>query len=235
MRGKWAFTLLELLVVIAIIAILAALLLPALSKAKERARRVNCMSNLRQIGFATTVYTDDNNNWLPMGYWTLTNPPGGEPTMTFENIQYAGYPSGIGILITQKLLPAVAGVQYCPSRQDDRYSAAGMTGPNNFGWAKWTVPGAYVEDSYAYLGPRKTNWTNAPYCLAADVFYMSTGENNVYLGTFFGAPKDHQDNYYNTLFSDGSVRKYIDRTNYLVTFTHYTADAGLAFFTGALR
>jgi prepilin-type N-terminal cleavage/methylation domain-containing protein/prepilin-type processing-associated H-X9-DG protein len=72
---KRAFTLIELLVVIAIIAILAALLLPVLSKAKEKAKSINCVNNMRQIMLATKSYLDSNNGvMIPL--WVEQGAPG---------------------------------------------------------------------------------------------------------------------------------------------------------------
>ena len=119
---KKTFTLIELLVVIAIIAILAGMLLPALNKARARARSVKCIGNLKSLGMMTALYEDEHNGWV------FTND---------ENWQWAGWYIKNGYLAKNPhvtICPAVAPFKYVPA---DPSNPASINCYQTYGGRHW--------------------------------------------------------------------------------------------------
>jgi len=144
-RIKQRFTLIELLVVIAIIAILAAMLLPALSRAREKAREVTCINRQKQIGLMLTMYADDHDGFLPTAY-----------SLNYPTRYTSNYRNGIYLLVAGGYVSPGSdwrGYFCCPSRPPSMIAASGLQASSYF-WYLGAPEGTY-SNSPCKLPPTK--------------------------------------------------------------------------------
>jgi prepilin-type N-terminal cleavage/methylation domain-containing protein len=169
--GPSAFTLIELLVVIAIIAILAAMLLPALASAKERAKRAQCMNNLKQVGIGLTMYAGDNNDRL-----FSPRPAGNNFNLHALNDDSATESKTVGLDPTQTNTPSI---WVCPEINNGLASLNTGTSPFQWqiGYQYLGSVGNWVnlQGTFTSLSPKKLSLSNPRWVLATEDVVFSDG------------------------------------------------------------
>jgi prepilin-type N-terminal cleavage/methylation domain-containing protein/prepilin-type processing-associated H-X9-DG protein len=138
-KKQLIFTLVELLVVIAIIAILASMLLPALNKAREKAKSTFCVNNNKQIGTAVMSCVSDNDGWIPIGYQNGSQEKAGPVDVGFRALRRGKY-------MTAKQWD-------CPADQTRGVSAANWPGDGGVWKNYWWEPQDQNNESLVKCNP----------------------------------------------------------------------------------
>ena len=200
------FTLIELLVVVAIIGILASLLLPSLSKAREKAYIAVCLNNLKQFSVGFNAYSADDNGEFPPGQPNYTPHSGSGSGMGFRAIYSGNKFRGPGMLLQLEM--ATAELYYCPKEGDE--SGSGINGTYGlktlFPDADYSqTPGSFARYSYHYQGnykePGDAGWgrTIKPGLHPSEAVVMPEHFSDIVEAEF------HHGKRLNLLFLDGSA------------------------------